>query len=629
MSASDTFPKLLLEQAARRADRVALRRKRFGIWHTYTWRQYAEHVRDTALGLHALGLRAGDRVAIVADNEPEWLFAQLGAQSLGAIPLGIYADTPAAPLRDLVDFTRARVVVAGDQQQVDKVLEVRDRLEALERIVYLDPKGMREYRDPALIGFTELEGQGRAMASAQPELFREWVEKGDGGAVGMLLTTSGTSGVPKLAMHAHRSLIHAAETWNAVDTKGPRDEHVSYLPLPWAGEQISIAIALLAGVTASFPEGPETAMADLREISPTVMFGPPRVWEGIAARILFNAGDSTPFKRRVFDRCLAIASRVAERRLRRQRVRPWMRAAQLLTQVLVLRAVRDKAGLKRVRHAYTGGAALGSDYLRLFGALGINLKQVYGLTEGGCFFTCHRDGDIRPDTVGPVLGDVELKIAESGEILARTPTRMLGYYENPAATAAAVTDGWLRTGDTGSLTDDGHLVVVDRLADIAHLADGTRFSPLLLETKLKYSPYVQEAVVCGDGRSYLGALLTIDPETTGKWAERQRLSFTSYTDLTQRPETYELLQRELERVNREVPDTLKIRRYLVLPKEFDADDEELTRTRKVRRAAILQRYRELIAALFEGAAEAESSIAFRYEDGSQQVLKVPVKIGDV
>jgi long-chain acyl-CoA synthetase len=470
---------------------------------------------------------------------------------------------------------------------------------------------------------------GRAMAARNPDRFGEWVGKADGGALGLLLTTSGTSGTPKLAMHAHQSLVLAADSFNRVDERRPDDQHVSYLPLAWAGEQISIALALVVGMPVNFPEEPETSMMDLREISPTHMFGPPRVWEGIAARVLFEAGDATPLKRRVFDAALAVGLSVAERRLTRQPVPAWLRAARLLAEGLVFRAVRDKAGLRRLRYAYTGGAALGSDYLKLFGALGINLKQVYGLTEGGCFFTCHRDGDIRPDTVGPPLEGVELRIAESGEILARTPTHMLGYYEDPGATANAFADGWLRTGDSGSLGADGHLVVVDRLADIAQLADGTKFAPLLLENKLKFSPYVREAVVCGDGRDRLCALVTIDGETTGKWAERRRLSFTSYTDLTQKPETHDLLRGEIARVNREVPEKLRIQRYLVLPKEFDADDEELTRTRKVRRRAIHQRYGDLVAAMFEGAAEIESAITFRYEDGSYQVLKIPIKIRDV
>lgn len=586
-------------------------------------------MRDVAFGLAELGVGAGDRVVILGDNEPEWLFGELAAQSLGAVPLGAYADTPAEPMRDLVDFAGARLVVAGDQQQVDKVLEVRDRLPKLETIVYSDPKGLRDYHHPGLLSLAEVMQRGRAAAANRPGQFAEWVEQVDGGALGMLLTTSGTSGTPKLAMHAHRSLILAAESFNRLDRRRSGDEHVSYLPLAWAGEQISMALALVVGMAVNFPEEPETAMTNLREISPTHVFGPPRVWEGIAARILFDAGDSTPFKRRIFDAGLAVGLRVAERRLTRRPVRGWLRAARLLAELLVFRAVRDKAGLRRLRYAYTGGAALGSDYLKLFGALGINLKQVYGLTEGGCFFTCHRDGDIRADTVGPPLEGIELRIAESGEILARAPTRMLGYYENPEATAAAFADGWLRTGDSGSLAPDGHLVVVDRLADIAQLADGTKFSPLLLETKLKFSPYVQEAVVCGDGRAYLCALVTIDGETTGKWAERRRLSFTSYSDLTQKVETYDLLQGEIARVNREVPEKLRIRRYLVLPKEFDADDEELTRTRKVRRRSIYQRYGDLVTAMFEGAAEVESAIAFRYEDGSQQVLALPIKIRDL
>lgn len=625
---ADTFPKLLLQQAVERPHRVALRRKRFGVWQPYTWRDVAQQVEALALGLVELGLRPDDRVAILGDNEPEWLIFQLAAQGIGAIPLGLYADTPARAVRELVHLSGARVLMAGDQQQVDKVLEVRDSLPALERIVYADPRGMREYRRPDLESLAEVATRGRDAAARAPHRFAEAVQKVDGAALGMLLTTSGTSGTPKLVVHAHRSLILAARTWMEVDPRSPGDEHVSYLPLAWAGEQISIAVALLAATPVSFPEEPDTAMADLREISPTQMFGPPRVWEGIAARVLFNAADSTPLKRYVFDRALAIANRVADLRLARRPVPLALRVARAAADLVVFRAVRDKAGLKRVRRAYTGGAALGSDYLRLFAALGLPLKQVYGLTESGCFLTCHRDGDVRADTVGPLLEGVELKISETSEILTRTPTVMRGYWENAAATTAAFADGWLRTGDSGYLTSDGHLVVVDRVADLAHLADGTPFSPVLLENKLKFSPYVQEAVVAGHGRRFLTALLTIDGETTGKWAERRRVSFTSYLDLAQKPETHELLAGEVERVNREVPERLRIRRYLVLPKEFDTDDDELTRTRKVRRSAIYQRYAELIDAMYDGASAVRAHIAYRYEDGSQQTLEVPVVIRD-
>jgi long-chain acyl-CoA synthetase len=629
MSASDTFPKLLLEAADRRPDAVALRRKRYGIWRVHTWRDFAREVQDVALGLDALGLDEGDHVALLGDNEPAWVIVELAAQALGAVPLGIYADTPAAAVRDLLDFCRARVLFAGDQQQVDKVLEVRSKLPDLHTIVYSDPRGMRDYRQPGLVSVADVAISGRARGAPAAETLTKRVHGMDGATVGMLLTTSGTSGTPKLAMHAHRSLITAARQLDAIDPHPAGEEHVSYLPLAWAGEQISVALSLLTGMTLNFPESPETAMADLREISPTHLFGPPRVWEGIAGRVLFNASDSTRVKRWVFDRCLAVAGRAADLRLARQPVPLGLRMAERLTDLAVFRAVRDKAGLKRVRHAYTGGAALGSDYLRLFGAMGIELKQVYGLTEGGTFFTCHRTGDVRPDTVGPVMEGIDLKIDEGGEILARTPTVMLGYYRNPEATMAALCEGWLRTGDSGHLTDDGHLVVIDRLSDLARLRDGTQFSPLLLENKLKFSPYVGEAVVCGDGGEFLTALVTINAETTGKWAERQRLAFTSYIDLTQKPEVHRLLAAEVSRVNREVPEKLRVRRFLVLPKDLDADDEELTRTRKVRRKSVVQRYRALVDAMTTGTASVESAITFRYEDGSEQILRVPVSIIDV
>lgn len=624
----DTFPKLLLEHAERWPERVALRHKRFGIWQTCTWRQYAAQTRDLALGLRRLGLRPGRTVAIVADNTPEWLFAELGAQSLGAVPLGVYGDTPPAALADLLARAETSVVVAGDQQQVDKVLEVRPRLAALETIVYIEPKGMRHYRHPGLVSFEDVEARGREAAASEPGLFAELVETGDASAAGLLLATSGTGGRPKLVAHAQRSLILAARSWHRIDPRGPDDEHVSYLPLAWASEQVMMALVLEAGSIASFPEESETAMADLREISPTHILGPPRVWEGIAARILGSVAESTPVKRRLFERCLLIGRRAAEIELAGRPVPAGVQLARRLADLLVFRATRDKAGLKRARHAYASGAPLGGDYVRLFSAIGVNLKHVYALTETGPL-TCSPDGDVKAETVGPALGGVELRISDAGEILARTPACMLGYHGDPEATAAAFEDGWLRTGDAGALTPDAHLTVLDRLTDLAELADGTRFSPMRLESKLKFSPYVQDVVVCGHRQPFLVALVTIDGVTTGKWAERRRLPFTSYTDLAQKPEISGLLEAEIARVNVDIPDKLRIRRYLVLPKEFDVDDEELTPTRKVRREAIHQRYGELIRAMFDGVAELPFAIRYRYEDGSQQVLKVPIRIRSV
>lgn len=624
----DTFPRLLLEHAKHRPDRAALRRKRFGIWQTCTWRQYAARTRDLALGLRRLGLRPGRTVAIVADNTPEWLFAELGAQSLGAIPLGVYSDTPPAALADLLARAETSVVVAGDQQQVDKVLEARPRLAALETIVYIEPKGMRHYRHPGLVSFEDVEGRGREAAASEPGLFAELVQTGDASAAGLLLATSGTGGRPKLVAHAQRSLILAARSWHRIDPRGPDDEHVSYLPLAWSGEQVMMALVLEGGSIASFPEGPETAMADLREISPTHILGSPRVWEGIAARILGSVAESTPVKRRLFERCLLIGRRAAALQLAGRPVPAGVQLARHLADLLVFRATRDKAGLKRARYAYASGAPLGGDYMRLFSAIGVNLKQVYALTETGPL-TCSQDDDVKAETVGPALGGVELRISDAGEILARTPACMLGYHGDPEATTAAFEDGWLRTGDAGALTPDAHLTVLDRLTDLAELADGTRFSPMRLESKLKFSPYVQDAVVCGHRQPFLVALVTIDGVTTGKWAERRRLPFTSYTDLAQKPEISGLLEAEIARANVEIPEKLRIQRYLVLPKEFDADDEELTPTRKVRREAIHQRYGELIRAMFDGVVELPFAIRYRYEDGSQQVLKVPIRIRGV
>lgn len=626
---ADTFPKLLLEQAARRPDGVALRRKGRGIWRLYTWRRSVEHVRDLAFGLRDVGLGAGRTIVLLADNGPEWLFVELAAQALGAIPVGIDPRMPAERVRRLCARAASAIVVAGGQQQVDTVLAVRDRLPALATVVYVDPKGMRDYRQPGLVSLVALEARGRDLAAAEPGRFAAWVAQGEGAAPGLMLTTSGTGGPLRLVTHAHRSAVLAAAALNDLDPRTPKDEHVSSLPLVWWGEQLMIAQALLVGSVVNFPESPETAREDFREISPTQVLALPRMWEAIAARIRFNGETSTPLKRRLFERCLAVGRRAAELRLADRPLPPGLRAAERLADLLVFRAVRDKVGLKRVRYAYSSGGALGGDYVRFFRSIGVPLRQVYGLAEVAGLLAAHRHDDVRDDTVGPPLAGVEVQISEAGEILARAPTAPLAYHGEPPGPATALTDGWLRTGDAGRLTDDGHVVVVDRLADVAHLVDGTVFSPVALETKLRFSPYVRDALVCGDGWPFVAAVLTIEPETTGKWAEGRHLPFTGYADLAQRPETYDLLETEVGRVNHALAERLRVRRFLVLPKLFDVEDEELTWTEKLCRHAVHRRYHEMIAALVGEATEVDVAIPFGAGEGARPAAKVSVRIRTV
>lgn len=625
---ADTLPKLLREHARRNPARVALREKEFGIWQPVTWARYHERVRDFALGLRGIGFRRGDKLAIIGDNRPEWLYAELAVQSLGGVAVGIYQDSLADQVRYIVDHSDARVVAVEDQEQVDKLLDVRSRLPGVERIVYDDPKGLAHYTDPLLVAFAEVEARGREVARREPGAFDVEVDAGRGDDVCLLCYTSGTTGSPKGAMLAHRNMIEMGRSFSAVERMLPPDEFVSFLPLPWIGEQMmSVSSALFVGFTVNFPEEPETVQTDIREIGPQFMFSPPRIWENLCSTVQVKIQDSSPAKRWVYRWAMEVGSRVADRRFGRLPVPAGLRLRHRLARWLVFRALTDRLGLKRIRQAYTGGAALGPEVFRFFHAMGVNLKQAYGQTEIAGLSTAHRDGRIKFETVGEPFPGAEVRISDTGEILSRSPAVFLGYYKNPDATTETLRDGWLHSGDAGIVDEDGQLVVIDRMKDVLTLADGSKFSPQLMENKLKFSPYVREAVVIGKDRPYVTALLNVDYGNVGKWAENRQLAYTTYTDLSQKPEVYQLLAEEIRRVNRDFPKVAKIRRFVSLYKELDADDDELTRTRKVRRTFVEQRYIEIIEALYDaGLEELKVEADIRYEDGREAKVRTAVRL---
>jgi long-chain acyl-CoA synthetase len=624
----DTLPKLLRDHARRTPSRVALREKEFGIWQPVTWARYQEHVRDFALGLRSLGFRRGDKLAIIGDNRPEWLYAELAAQSLGGVAVGIYQDSLADQVRYIVDHSDARVIAVEDQEQVDKLLDARSRLPRVERIVYDDPKGLAHYTDPLLMAFTDVEARGREAARAEPGAFDAEVDAGGGGDVCLLCYTSGTTGSPKGAMLSHRNMIEMARSFSAVERMLPPDEFISFLPLPWIGEQMmSVSSALFVGFTVNFPEEPETVQADIREIGPQFMFSPPRIWESLCSTVQVKIQDSSRAKRWLYRWAMGVGAQVADRRFARQPVPAGLRLRHRLAWWLVFRALTDRLGLKRIRQAYTGGASLGPEVFRFFHAMGVNLKQAYGQTEIAGLSTAHRDARIKFETVGEPFSGTEVRISDTGEVLSRSPAVFLGYYKNPEATTESLRDGWLHSGDAGILDEDGQLVVIDRMKDVLTLADGSKFSPQLMENKLKFSPYVREAVVVGKDRPYVTALLNVDYGNVGKWAEDRQLAYTTYTDLSQKPEVGRLLADEVRRVNRDFPKVAKIRRFVSLYKELDADDDELTRTRKVRRTFVEQRYREIIEALYDdGLEEMKVEADIRYEDGREAKVRTAVRL---
>ncbi len=624
----DTFPKLLVRNARRHPDRTALREKEFGIWQSYTWQQYLDAVREVALGFHELGLRRGGKVAIVGGNRPEWVVSELGAQSMGGASVGVYQDSTLTEVAYVLDHCDAEIAVAEDQEQVDKVLDMVDRLPKLRALVYTDPRGLRSYRHPALVSFDALRERGRALAARSPSLFDEEVAKGSAEDLAIISYTSGTTGFPKGAMLSFRNLLAMALALHEADAKRDTDEFVSFLPLAWIGEQMMcLSSALAIGFTVNFPEEPETVMENIREIGPHVMFAPPRVWENMVSSVQVRIMDTTPFKRFLYERLVPVGRRVADLRFAGKPVPATWRALHALAHLLLFRALKDRLGLSRLRTASTGGAALGPDVFRFFHAMGVPLKQIYGQTEISGISCIHRDGDIRFHTVGRPIPGTELRISEDGEVLSRSPAVFAGYYKDEAATAEALRDGWLHSGDAGHVEEDGQLVVIDRLKDVMRLADGTRYSPQFIENRLKFSPYVKEAVVVGQDRPYPCALLCIDMGIVGKWAERQRIGYTTYTDLSSKPQVYDLVQAEVAKVNETLPAAARVGKFVLLYKELDADDEELTRTRKVRRSVVEQRYADVIAAVYGEREAVEVDATIRFQDGktARVQAKLPVR----
>jgi len=622
-----TLPGLMLQQARTRPDATALREKTLGIWQSISWSEYAERVGRFAMGLRALGLEPGDRIAIVGDNRPEWVIAELAAQAIGVLPMGMYQDAVATELAYLLAISEARLVVAEDQEQVDKLLSIREDLPHLERIVFYEPKGLNGYQVRGLVAFPDVERAGRDRLRSDPRDFERAVSSIGSEDTALLCTTSGTTSQPKLAMLSHRNLLSMAAQLQQVDAMELDDDFVSLLPLAWVGEQmVAVSCALTVGFTVNFPEEAGTARQDLREIGPQVMFSPPRIWETLVSEVQVMTNDTTPFKRRVFDWAFAVGREAADVRFRGEVPSRGLRLKRKLAEWSALLSIKDQLGLRRIRHAYTGGAALGPDVFRFYHALGINLKQIYGQTEVAGISVLHRDEDIRFQTVGKPLPQTDIRVADDGEILARGPSVFQGYFRDADATTQSLEDGWLHSGDAGYLDDAGHLVVIDRLKDVMTLSDGTAFSPQFLENKLKFSPYVAEAVVFGGDQAHLSGIIAIDFENMGQWAERHGVAYTTFADLSQKGGAYALVRAHIEVVNDEIPAAARIRRFLLIHKELHADDAELTRTRKVRRGFVAERFRDLIDALNSDGEAVTVEVDISYQDGRTASVQHELRI---
>lgn len=632
MSIVNTLPKQLRENSQIFSDKMALREKRFGIWQSITWHGYYERVRNFSLGLHDMGFTQDDRIAIIGDNRPEWVIAEVAAQSLRGASMGVYQDSVVEEVAYLATAVNAKFIIAEDQEQVDKLLEIWDKLTTVQAIIFYDPKGLRNYTYDHLLAFPDIETRGANIHQEHPNLFDELVDKTESHDVAIISTTSGTTSKPKLAQITHRNLISMAEGMTQVDGFEQEHQFVSFLPLAWIGEQmIAMACGMFKGFALNFPEEPETTQLDLREIGPDIMFAPPRIWENYLSQVQVKIEDSDRFKTTMFNWAINIGYHLADKRFNKEPFSQWDKFQDWLISRLVFDNLLDQLGIGRIKWAYTAGAALGPDVFRFFHGMGVNLKQGYGQTETTGICVLHEDGDIKFQTVGKPVPGAEVQIIESGEILVRGPMCFPGYFQNEEATQATITEeGWVHTGDAGYLDDDGHLVVIDRAKDVMTLQDGTKFSPQFIENKLKFSQYIREAVVFGGGDyPFVTTMLNIDFSNVGKWAENNRISYTTYTDLAQKVPIYKLILDDVRRTNEDLPQSARIQRFLLLHKELDADDAELTRTRKVRRGFVAERYKEIIGGLYSGDDSISIESVITYQDGRKQTLTVTLLIEKV
>ena len=627
--AGDTFAKLLREHAALRGKRPAFRHKDLGLWQTWTWAQVYHETRAIAAGLLALGLERGDTMAIVGANRPRLYWSITAAQMVGAVPAPFYADAVADELATLLDHSEAAVVVAQDQEQVDKILSVRERLPRVRRVLYDEPRGLSDYDEPGLLALEAVMAKGRAAladAGASADLDRR-IGEGRGSDPSVILYTSGTTGRSKGVVITAERAIAAARDTVAFDRLTDRDEVLAYLPMAWVGDHyLNYAQGYVAGFCMACPESADTAANDLREIGPTFHFAPPRVFEALLTRVQIRMEDASAVKKWLYRRFMEVARRWGERIANGESVPLHARLAYGLGDLLIYAPLKNALGFSRIRVAYTAGEAIGADLFAFYRSIGLNLKQLYGQTEAFLYVTAQADRAVRSDAVGPPAPGVDLRIAADGEVQFKSPGMFVGYFREDDKTREALTgDGYVKTGDAGFFEPDGQLKIVDRAKDVGRLVDGQLFAPKYIENKLKFFPDIREAVAIGDGRDFVTAMINIELASVGAWAERNNVSYASYQELAANPRVYAMIQAHVDSVNLALSREpmmagAQIRRFLILPKELDADDGELTRTQKVRRRFIAERYAPLIEGLYAGAAEASIAAEITYEDGRKGTL---------
>lgn len=630
-AATNTLPKLLARNSREHPREPGMRGKDRGIWKTYTWSDCQARVQAFALGLAANGFARGDKLSVLGDNRPRLYWAQLAGQAIGGMAVPLYQDSIASELVYVLDHAEVSVVVAEDQEQVDKVLSLREQLPKLRLIIYEDSLGMSGYRDPMLKSFAQVEEQGRAFHETNPDRFDAELASGEADDVALVAYTSGTTGRSKGALLSHGNLIAMSETFVSVERVARGDNWLCYLPMAWVGDSIfSLGASLVAGATCNCPEGPETVQRDLRELGPSALLGPPRIWENMLTALEVRAADASWLKRKAYTWFRDVAVRRELLKEDNKAIPFGTRLAWRLGEFVVYGPVRDQLGLRHARWCLTGGAPLGPDTFRFFRSFGVNLKQIYGATEATGLVAWQGDGEADPNTVGRTLPGTEVRIGDRGEVQVRGPGVFKGYYKQDEATRDALTpDGWLRTGDAGFIDPRGHLAIIDRARDVGKLADGTPFAPAFIENKLKFSPLIREAVAFGDQQPFVAAMVAIDMSTVGKWAEQRGIPYTSYHDLSSKADVATLILGEVRKINSTLPDALGVRRIVLLNKELDADDAEVTRTRKVRRGFIAEKYAPVIGAFYDGGAQAQITMDITFEDGRRSKLTSTLLVHDV
>ncbi|HCH5061209.1 TPA: long-chain fatty acid--CoA ligase [Vibrio parahaemolyticus] len=617
----DTFPKVLQHNAKHWPEQVAMREKEFGIWREFTWQDYENRVKWMALSLQDLGIGEQDVVGLLGDNRPEWVWGELAAHAIKGYSLGIYQDSMHEEVAYLINYAKAKVVIAEDEEQCDKLLELGDEIPSVEYIIYCDPRGMRKYDDPRLIDVEQVYKKGQLIDKADPDKYLNMVAATKGSDLSILCTTSGTTSKPKLAqLHSGTFLDHCAAYLRA-DPRSPGDNYVSVLPLPWIMEQVYVVgQALISRQIVNFVEEQETMMSDLREIGPNFVLLAPRVWENIVADVSARMMDSTPFKQKMYKLGMSLANKALDQG-KRSKLAEW----------ILLRALRDRLGFSNLSSAATGGAAMGPDTFRYLQAIGVPLKQLYGQTEMCGAYTVHQADDVDYDSVGVAFDNADVKVINPdsngvGEIIAKSTGMFTGYLNNQAAYDEDVQDGWMHTGDAGYFKDSGHLVVIDRLKDMSETSHGDRYSPQFIENKLKFSPFIAEAVVVGKGRPWLSAIICIRYAIVAKWAEQKGIAFTNYTNLSSQTEVYQAIREEVLKVNESLPDAQKISKFILLYKELDADDGELTRTRKVRRGVVAEKYGDIIETIYSAAPTVDVDTVITYQDGTKTRIQTSLVI---